>query len=1481
MPSISKIRLTNVVYENGGKRFNDDIFLFDGYNGAILLENGGGKTVLVQTVLQAILPHHDLEERKIKDTLLLEGNPCHIAIEWILNDSPRTYLLTAVTLYLHNNKLDSYRYTYEYDYEDKHNIETIPFVQDTIDGGKRPADKGEISDYHQQMQKRSMNAKTFKTIKEYHDYLEQNYKIIPQEWRSIARINSAEGGVEGYFENCKTTTQLVDRLLIPVVEDAISTGGSKSFVKTFEEQRERFKEHRRLKDKIEESKKIQLKIEDYVQVYKGYDDVVASLNAEKQHTKALFQYLEKEKEDIGKDIEAAIKEAEELEELYKEVQRKEKSYDLAKFEQGLDHAQQKLEQQQKEFSKVNDEYQKVENEIENLEIADLKGKIKLQQEVIKDTSQQLKQLEAKVDIKEIRTSLEENGKKLKGYYVNVEKRLDQDIVEINRQQKLMENRHKNEEEVWENLNEQNQQLLKEINEKRGQLSTTKKDIQEKRSNLHNLSPKEDINSKLYQWNNKVGELEEKNVKHSNNIKNLQHEKSQLDLDLSKQRKEKENLNTQIATLQQKLDDIAKEQKALMDQIVQYNDGWHNIDSIYTKESSICNFFEDKVERLLNEKEDALLKERVVGRSKDDYGHSKHFTPQPKLEQWVDSWKREFDYIETGVTYIQRAAKASGQQESQLLEDYPYWPVSIVVEDKEMDILQEKLKIIADKITYPVIVLGQKEAFSLIKGEKSNNELIFLPKLWQENVNQQKFENWKHQIENELQLTTNKRKEKEQQISNCSAILMNLRKFFDSYSYDYYKELQTKLVQFKESIAKTKEQIENSESRLQQIDLEVKNLTDIISSNKDEINVLNNWVKLAMEIIAKEKEIKAIKSAVEQKELAQKEIVAKLAVTKKSIKQLEENIWDKKEKGKDLHRRKLELTKDRYYDEVQPLYPILGDFSKEALVKQRESLYDQLHDRQGEIKHYQDKINEATKMLKGHQNGLKRKRDKCRYPIDEEVVFEVYGEEHLDALYQKEKELNPILEFENKKLTILQKEYEKLQSQYDVYERQFYELYSKKVTFTMPLSEVKESIDREKTELHTSKQDNKEEIDKLKAQNRQLEKLIRDMEIENGKFQFLGKTVSTVELEEGTLRNLPYKREEIINTCLEKLRDLQQTLTAAQEQLTRKKQSFLRFCAEEINDPKRRKLTEAGVSQKDSFPLVLDWQTKMEKSISNSIRIWEDDIREHDKDLKQFIEYLATYLQTLTEELKVIPKKTRIKIGDKWKEVFQFVIPQWTIQEGKEAVRKHINWMIDQLDSDRYKEDDGSDNHTLIRKDIEKWLDAKQLLSVILKDEKIKVNCRKVTNDNAISSRLSSWQSSNQWSGGEKWSKNMTLFLGVLNYLAEKRQGLITKNKANRTVIVDNPFGKASSDHVLDPVFFIAEKLGFQVIALTAHSEGSFIRNYFPIVYSLRLREAESNDKLIIDKEKEIHHAFFQDKDPDALNRLEEKKQISLFDQLID
>lgn len=174
------------------------------------------------------------------------------------------------------------------------------------------------------------------------------------------------------------------------------------------------------------------------------------------------------------------------------------------------------------------------------------------------------------------------------------------------------------------------------------------------------------------------------------------------------------------------------------------------------------------------------------------------------------------------------------------------------------------------------------------------------------------------------------------------------------------------------------------------------------------------------------------------------------------------------------------------------------------------------------------------------------------------------------------------------------------------------------------------------------------------------------------------------------------------------------------------------------------------------------------------------------------------------------------------------------------------------------------------------LRTQQVLLNVLENRSIKVRCRKATSNNTFSERPYSWEDSNKWSGGEMWSKNMALFLGCLNYLSEKRCHIRKAKYNTRVVIADNPFGKASSDHVLSPVFFIAEKLGFQIIALTAHQEGSFIRKYFSIVYSCRFAEMTNKQGKVLLPEKEIKTAFFEQHHPESLARLEEYEQLGLF-----
>src|SRR5690625_4399122 len=355
MPAISKIRLTNIIYEDGDKRINDEVYLFDGHNGAILLENGGGKTVFIHTVLQAVLPHTNLGERKIRETLQLENGPAHVGIEWIINEHPRRYMTTAVSLFLYNNALQSHRYVFEYEHDHPDRLETMPFVVES-NGNRRPAYKEEVADYYQAMKHKTHNARTFDTLGSFHTYIEENYQIIHNEWESIVKINGDEGGIEKFFEHCKTTTDLYDRLLIPTVEDSIEGHEKGMFADMFEKQREGFQTYLNFKKSIQEHQAIQSELEKYVKEYEQFSQIDAAYETVKQRAKGLYETMYEQTEAVEKEKGVNIRSWEKWEDEHQQHQIKTTSYQILK-------EQVKAEELEEDHTKKRAQY---EESLENL-----------------------------------------------------------------------------------------------------------------------------------------------------------------------------------------------------------------------------------------------------------------------------------------------------------------------------------------------------------------------------------------------------------------------------------------------------------------------------------------------------------------------------------------------------------------------------------------------------------------------------------------------------------------------------------------------------------------------------------------------------------------------------------------------------------------------------------------------------------------------------------------------------------------------------------------------------------------------------------------------------------------------------------------------------------------------------------------------------------------------------------------------------------
>lgn len=105
-----------------------------------------------------------------------------------------------------------------------------------------------------------------------------------------------------------------------------------------------------------------------------------------------------------------------------------------------------------------------------------------------------------------------------------------------------------------------------------------------------------------------------------------------------------------------------------------------------------------------------------------------------------------------------------------------------------------------------------------------------------------------------------------------------------------------------------------------------------------------------------------------------------------------------------------------------------------------------------------------------------------------------------------------------------------------------------------------------------------------------------------------------------------------------------------------------------------------------------------------------------------------------------------------------------------------------------------------------------------------------------------WQEAISTSGGEKFVSAFIIFISLLAY--SRGNTALKTNQDSKVLIMDNPFGAISSEHLLVPLFEIAKKYDTQLICFTDHDKPA-ICDRFNLIYSLAVeKEVGRNDEYL-------------------------------------
>ena len=222
MPKLSRTRIINLNYNDSKRTIYNEIFDYgDGRDTLFSMENGIGKTVLIQFFMQPFIRNRrELAGRKFEDYFVINSSS-YIMHEVLLDNGEK--LLVGMVVKKDNsedekNKLRILTFINRYTKSNDFDIINAPFVEN-----KRILSFSEAEDKIKKYKSGKVNFKyyNFNDSSKKSEYFEdlKSYKLDHKEWEDIIRsINNDESGLSNLYDKHKTDEALIRNVIIPIIE---------------------------------------------------------------------------------------------------------------------------------------------------------------------------------------------------------------------------------------------------------------------------------------------------------------------------------------------------------------------------------------------------------------------------------------------------------------------------------------------------------------------------------------------------------------------------------------------------------------------------------------------------------------------------------------------------------------------------------------------------------------------------------------------------------------------------------------------------------------------------------------------------------------------------------------------------------------------------------------------------------------------------------------------------------------------------------------------------------------------------------------------------------------------------------------------------------------------------------------------------------------------------------------------------------------
>lgn len=1424
MSKMNRIRIVNLSYNSNTIRVDDETLDLNGETTLLSLRNGGGKTVLVQMIISLFVnsSYRNFENRPFQ-SYFTTNKPTFIMSEWKL-DHDNGYFLAGMMVRKCQNpeenngeSLEIITFTGSYKGRCEYDLDTLPIIEA---GNRNKVLKGfgECKKVFEKMkmQERSdfnyydMSSPHFR--RQYFAKLKE-YQIDNREWESIIKkVNLKESGLSELFANAKDERGLVENWFIDAIQNKLN--GRHNRVKEFQKiAYQLIKQYRDNQVSIRRKKIIELFFQDAKEIrqrLEEYEQAQDALDCKKNEI-AVFIQAVKQKEKELKENEIALEERiADLNASKTNIIREQISYKIYQLQEKKDKAVSERVESELRIVESRGRKEEIMKKICLYECAGLyqelmdfkKEKDKIQTNIRVATSKQ-KDMEQKVN---------DIGAALYAYYLALLEKAHVDLNDKEEKEKQLTKDKGNCEQQMGKV----QECIEENQRKQGSLDEAihgydqvEQRFNKKHEETLGRNILGDYEEGLLEVRNQTYQdtLQEINLnitRFSNKSLKYKQEQNELIQRCEQNKREMGICEGQLTSLEKEYEEMQEEKNIRLTYMKYLEVSENEVDN----KVMILSRFDGKLKELEQQKESYQDKWKVLKKEYDNLKQGKVIELPDSVKEYFEEENIEYIY---GMEWLKNNGRTAVQNQ-ELVSKNPFIPYCIILDAHMADKLANGRDDVYTSFPIPIVV--------------------------------------REDLEHSYQ-------------SNGGCVNMGRVSFFVVFNHNLLNEEELKRI-LSENKKQQEELVEKIESKQKELD-KYRNMRVILSEQtytEDGIRLLKKNVK------DKKEELRNLEQAYQtdtdrRKEInnLQTELTNEISNLKDKAKKLQEQMVDFRE---------LLDAYQKYCRDRQERNRIINKIAEEK--KQKEELKRKVNQLEEQLKNVEDEIHilkatikDNTVKVEFYQNYSDQKSSQICEP-DNVVTIEEEYKALTQGVARNIKELQENLELANKRYDKKEAELAN-KNQYGFEEKEYVDLIkSERIMRGLQEQLVQAQSDEDQANLKNNQlnsditrlesdlaYEQENLIDKTKDSTLAEKKSIVDTNFE-GRLQLAEYQIENEQKQLDKIRNQ-------INTLgrakdvMEEFNDFSITqeiefsLEEMSTQELRRYQGTLRRDLNTFKDKREyqekqmdtciRNLAEKKEYQEEYFKRsfqnmrdvvnhVHHLKEQLEincQAYNNSLQKLQVDLENIEKERNTIEESFLEYVKSIDDNLRMLDKNSTITLRGKNLRMLRIIVPDW--ESNRELYRIRLHDYVEHFVKSGIDSVEKNEN---VEELLGKLITTKKLYNEVVGTANIEIRLYKIEEEREVPI---TWSEVSANSGGEGFLSAFVILSCLLSYMRRDDTDLFSQADEGKVLIMDNPFAKTYSVHLLKPLMDIAKKTNTQLICLSGLG-GDAIYNRFENIYVLKL-----------------------------------------------